>query len=411
MSDSPPAITYAEPRSRTYRDWTPELLRSAEVRADVGDLALAAELVERMMADDRVKAVLDQRTDALVGLPLSFEAGLGRRKKQAVTALDAEEDWWAMCPESVIKQLLAWGLMLGVGLAEIVWDEPEPGLRVVPRLVVKHPRNLRWEHEKRRWLLRTEDQGDVPIVPGDGKWILLTPYGEHRPWAFGAYRALSRWCLLKDYAIDDWGHFSNRHGSGMIVVTGAGGTREERQQISQDLQTIGANAALALSPGFDIKLLEATANTWQTFQAQITACDNAAAVTLLGQNLSTEVSAGSQAAATVHGGVKLEKTKADAEVLATTLHGQLLTWWAEFNFGDRRLAPWPVWDTTPTEDLKARAAMVQQVAQAIATLVQARAPVDVAAMLESFGIATVAPEPEPQPAGQPQPAAAPQQPN
>ena len=45
---------------------------------------------------------------------------------------------------------------------------------------------------------------------------------------------------------------------------------------------------------FSLKLLEAKSKTWETFAAQIAACDNAAAITLLGQTRSGRVLASTE---------------------------------------------------------------------------------------------------------------------
>lgn len=390
-SSGPGAMSFLEPSTRSYMEWSPALLRAAEISADGGQLQLAADLCDAMIADDRIKAVLDSRTDALLGRSITFDEGIGRKRKAALKAIQAEEDWYASFPETELKLLHAWGVMLGVGLAEIVWTEdPAHGGRVLPKLSVKNPRWLRYDYDARAWKLTVADEGggtrEITITPGDGKWILYTPYGAGRPWVYGAYRALSRWTLLKRYAIQDWGFYSERHGLGMLVAIGAEGTREQRQEIAADLRALGRNIGIALPKGFDLKLVEASANTWQTYKAQIDTADNGAAVTILGQNLTTQVNDGSKAATTEHGKVALGRTKADGETLSTTLHFQALQHWALFNFGDARLAPWPAWDTTPTEDLKDRAAMLQMLSQSVASLRQSGAPIDVRALLEEFAV-------------------------
>jgi transposase len=134
------------------------MLRSAEVLADGGYLRMAAELCETMLGDDRIKSVVDQRTEALFGLDLSFEEGIGRLKRRAIKALEVEEDWWAAFPESELKLLRAWGPMLGVGIAELQWTPK--GERVVPRLSVRSLRFLRWD-----WPTRTRASSSPrPIV-------------------------------------------------------------------------------------------------------------------------------------------------------------------------------------------------------------------------------------------------------
>jgi phage gp29-like protein len=416
---APARAVVVEPTIRSYQEWSPSLIRAAEVQADGGYMRLAADLTEWMLGDDRVKAVLDSRTDALLGLDLSFEPGRGRRKGAAVKALEAGEDWWSAYPETEIKLLHAWGLSLGVGLARQEWETK--GDRLIPRLRIMNPRWLRWDWSTRSWKLTvvTETDSDsgsgvnassheIEITPGDGEWILYTPYGSSRPWVYGAYRALSRWVLLKKLAIGDWGFYSERQGMGTWIVTGADGSETQRKQISDDMQSLGRNAALALPAGFDMRLVESVARSQELFALQITTADNGIAVSLLGQNLTTQNDGGSLAATTQHGKTGLGRTKADAETLSTTLHDQSLVWWSLYNFGTVDAAPWPAWNTTPTEDDKSRAGMIQMVSQAVSAFVTAGAPVDVPALLASFRIPTLpvpaalpAPAPEP---GSPSPA-------
>jgi phage gp29-like protein len=381
-----------EPMIRTYQDWSPDLIRAAELQADGGSLRLAADLCEWVLRDDRVKAVLDTRTDALLGLPLTFEPGRGGRKSAAVRAIEAGEDWWAAYPEVDVKALQAWGLILGVGIARQSWEMH--GDRLIPRLVIHHPRHLRYDWQARSWMLTVLDeaggsQHEIPIEAGDGTWIIYTPYcgpaGSNRPWSLGAWQALSRWVLLKWQARTDWGNYSERLGSGVWLAMG-GDTDKIRKDITADLASLGRNAVLAIPTGFDLKLVESQARTWEAFQRQIETCDNGCAVTLLGQNLTTQNDGGSQAATSEHGRVKLGRTKSDAETLSTCLHDQSLRFWAMFNFGSEDAAPWPCWLTTPVEDLKAKAGTLQMVSQALTSLVTAKAPVDVRALLAQFQI-------------------------
>lgn len=335
-----------EPISRSFVDWDADYLRSALVLADSGSLRMAADFVEALLADDRVQGVLPTRSRGLLGLPLTFEpGGDGRRKGRAVRALEAGEDWWFAFPESELAQLLEWGILLGVGLGELVWTEHEG--RVVPRLKVWHPRNLRWDWDSRGWKLNT-DAGEIDIAPGDGRWVIYTPYGTSRPWVRGAWRALAKWYLLKEFARQDWARHSELHGVPIRVGTAPPGTSPvDRQKYADDIAEMGRDSSMVPPPGWDLKFAEPVARTWQMFPAEIAEANTAISIVLVGQNLTTEIKGGSFAAATVHSSVKGELIRADGETFSTCLHEQALTWWAEFNFGDRGLAPWPAWDTAP----------------------------------------------------------------
>ncbi len=361
------AIEVIEPRSRSHIQWTPALLRAAEVSADGGHLRLAGELCETMIGDDRIKAVLDTRTDTLLGLPLTFEG----RSKRAIRQLEAKEDYWSIFDDTEFKRLHMWGLVLGVGVAQLLWTINAAG-RDIPRLVTKNPRNLEWDDDNQRWLFIGQDGKKTPVITGTGEWVLYTPYGVSRPWAFGAWRALSRWALLKAYALTDWPAHSETKGHGILVATGVPTGKPERAQIATDLRNLGRKAVVPLPAGMDLKLLESTARNWETFKAQIDAADNGYAVAILGQNLTTMAGAtGNQGAAAIHKDVALGKTKSDNETTSTMAHDQVLAPWAESNFGSRAAAPWPVRDTSTLEDKRGAAAVEQTRAQATSMLKQA----------------------------------------
>lgn len=386
MTEPADKTIHVEPSARTYVDWTPRDIRQARLLADAGTLSHAADLCEHMMGDDRVAAALRTRCNGLVALPLTFEPARGG--KRAVRALEAGEDWWAAFPESSVSQLLAWGVLLGVGIAQVRWTDRGSTInRIVPVLEVWHPRHLRWDWNQRAWFVRIAAGTEIQVTPGDGKWILYTPYGAHRPWAHGAWRAIASWSLLKQFAISDWGRYSEQRGQGTFVAEAPeGGSKDARREVANELQAIGRDTAIALPAGFKIQLVEAVANTWQTFEAQKNAADLGTSVAILGQNLSTEVSGPVSTGATLHGRVMQTYIEADAATLSTCLHDQALVWWAELNFASRDLAPWPKWNTTPPADKKQNAEVLKTVADSLNTLGNAGAPVDVRALLEAYGV-------------------------
>jgi hypothetical protein len=352
---APIARSYGDMPSRTMVTWTPARVRTAEALARSGNLWLAAKLCEDILADDRASGVLTTRVEGLLGLPLSFEAGVGRRRKLAVRALEAEEDFWAMFPEVQLTQLIAWGIVLGVGLGELIWSY-RPNGRVIGRLKVWHTESLRFDWETRKWFLTIADGTEIEIVRGDPKWILFTPYGEERPWMHGAWRMLARWWLLKNLARDDFARHSEVHGSpARVGIGGEGTTREEVQALADDLANLGSETGIGIPEGWNVKLLEATSRSWEMFPAQVKLANDGITIALAGQNLTTEVSGASLAAAKVHQEIHSGKIRFDDEAVSTTLHDQPLAWWAEYNFGDRELAPWPLHDTEPPDDLSAKA--------------------------------------------------------
>lgn len=343
--------TIVQPSVRSATTWSPALIKTALLQADSGQFRTLADLCDWTLADDRVGAVAQTFVGGLLSLPLAFEpSGDGRRKGRAVRALEAEEDYWKIAPEDEVFQIYTWSLLLGFQWAHL--EHVESNGRVLPCLRFWHTRNVRFDWTSRRWFTKVDDGlGEVEMVDGDGEWVMFSPYGRFRPWAHGLWRGTARWCLLKSYAEDDWGRHSEK-ASLLVAETPMGTDSTLRRELAADLYGIGRNAALAPPPGVKLALLEAKANTRDLYLAQVEAANTAIAVSWLGQNLTTEVNKGSFAAAQVHGRVEGQRVRGFAEFESTTVREKVLTRWAELNYGNRDLAPWPIRNTDVPEDGK-----------------------------------------------------------
>lgn len=338
---------HGEPFARTFCDWNTNSVRAAQIIADGGSLRALSDLVDQLRADDRIGGVLQQLSLVLFGLPLGFKDSLrGPGGYRAVRSAEAESDWWSMTSEADLADLFEWGITEGVGLAELVYP---PALnsfgRIVPRVKVWNPRWLRWEHSAQTWLLCTRDNTEIEITPGDGKWLMFTPFGRNRPWARGLWRKLSTSYLLKTFARTDWARHSEVHGLPLRVGSSPPeSTPEQREEYADELDELGRDTSIVLPPGYGLEFKEAVGRTWEMFPRQIESADLAIAIAVLGQNLTTEVQGGSLAASEVHRIVKVELLRFYAESFSTCLHDQLLEPWAELNFGSREGAPYPRWE-------------------------------------------------------------------
>lgn len=387
---------YAEPQVRSYVRWTPADLKGALILADGGNLQRAADLCEAILGDDRAPAVLATRVNAVLGSDLTFERGKGKARKadSAIKKLEADEDWYTAFDEATLGYLLLWGRLLGISPAQNCWHEfKDHGGRLIPVVENWHARHLRLDTNQRQWYIKVGDLGEeTKVAPGDGKWIIFTPYGKNRPWSHGLWRGMSRLWLLKQYALDDWGRHSELHGQGIkvgippTIGDTKHGNKKVRQELADDMSQLAGDGTIVLPPGFDFKLVEASANTWEMFKAQIDVANAGMSILAIGSNLPTEVGNGAQTGATAQHLVRLDYKKADAEAMSTMAHDQDLTWWAEFNFGDRGLAPWPVWDVEPPADQKAQAEVLKTVSESLKLFSEAGAPVDQRMVLETYEI-------------------------
>lgn len=361
--------TVVTPSVRVFTQWTPQLIQAAEISADSGNLTQAAKVCAWLLTDDRIRGCLNARIQALLGLVPSFEkSGDKRRSGRAVKALEAGEDFWVSYPEDELWLMTAWGLLLGAAPLRHVpkYVEGHDG-RLLPCPEFWHPAaGLRQDLATREWKIRVAKSGldfgeEETITPGDGTWILHTPFGKHRPWELGLWKCLAWWKLLKDYGRGDWARHMEK--GSLLVLTQAANIQNSPAQLSDSkgvrddsalaLYQRGKDAVAALPVGKDLKLVEAKGEAYKLYSASADAANDAFAVCIRGGNLTSSVEGGSKAAAEVQ-----ERTgdfvnlRWDAETTANTLHSQSLPVWAQWNFGDKSLAPWPNYPVAPQRNLK-----------------------------------------------------------
>lgn len=373
-------------------EWTPNLVRGAIADADNGQLMGAADLCEALLTDDRISGVTQTSTLALLGKPLIFE-GEGAAVEALRGSDDVDGDWWRLYPEQELAKLSVMGRILGVGLAEICpRHERDASGRETPQIKVWNSRWLRFDWSNQQWFLSTTE-GSIPITPGDGHWILYTPYGEKRPWAYGAWRALVFPWLAKQFALRGWQRSNEVYGSPMRIAKAPAGAAERmRRLFAQDLKALGRDTAMCLPDGYSFEVVEASAKTWDTFEHSIQWANDAIAVTLVGQIVTTNGTAGFSDGDTGDR-IRTELMSFAAETLSSTIHDQALASWASINFGSSQIAPWVSWDTSPPEDQNATVLTMGAIGDAIAKLDAALSAsgqrVDGAALAQKFDIVTI----------------------
>src|SRR5688500_6960460 len=156
--------TVVAPSPRVFTEWSPSKIRLARIAAESGNLMQAVAVCDWLLTDDAIDAALDSRCDALHGLPPSFEpSGDKRRSNRAVKALELGEDFWKGYPESELRLMQRWGLLLGLSLHRTPWDAfADHGNRLLPMLEHWHPGTLQFDLNHQRWTV--QDQAFVEHV-------------------------------------------------------------------------------------------------------------------------------------------------------------------------------------------------------------------------------------------------------
>ncbi len=290
--------------SRQLTSWTPADVDSAITAADGGTLQLAADLTAEIGRDATVRGVRSTRTLGMLGLPLAWSGA-------------EPDDWATLARTPELNRLLEWGLTLGVGLAQIL---PNGALEAW------HPRWLWQDVATRQWRVTTQF-GDEAIEPGDGRWIVYTPYGSLEPWVDGLWTALAIPWLIKKFAIHDRARASEVFGSAMIVGTTEGASEPQRVKWLDELKGLSRSSRIILPEGYKLELLEAQGQTWGIYAQAEKWADGSIIITIAGQLTTTQGQSGFSRG-DIHETIAHSLIKFGAETFAATLSEQYIepTW-------------------------------------------------------------------------------------
>jgi phage gp29-like protein len=266
--------------------------------------------------------------------------------------------------------------MMGFSHAQLKWDTSQPGLDYAPSMIPWHPVYTWYD-----WMLRCfqaiGQDGQIAIVPGNGKWVEFAPFGSYRGWIRGAIRPCVEPWLLRHFGFRDMARFGEVHGNptrkGYVPMVG---DPKERENFEQKLACLGADTALIVPRGvdpqdglgYDYELVEAKSTAWEVHPAQIDRCDMAIVLALLMVNLTTQVEGGSYGAAKVQMDVRSEGSQLDNQTWKRTIYNQVARPFAYLNFGDANLAPWSWWDVKSTSEYANNAKQFQAIGTAIEVL-------------------------------------------
>lgn len=381
-------IDTGEPEISTL--WTPELVRVALLEHETGSFELSSQLADWLRRDDRVFTSLDSRVLGVLGLPFAIdesdETTTKALKKASQKLARQIKGWWYRCvPEATLADLQNWAILSGFAVGELAWSRDASDGLIYPKLHVHHLQHVSSNPREKRLELRTIS-GMIPITPGDGRWVLFAPSGAARPWMSGAIRPLSLPALLRQLTRRDWAQRSEVEGTGIRKAKSPSGAAFDKARAAfvAAIKKMGPRSILDLQGDFDFMIQLVDGNAVTGFEKLGAHCDTAITLTILGQNLTTQIEGGSHAAAGVHARVFRDRIESDVAMLSTVARDQILLPWCRYNIPgfDRAILPWPSWDATPPED-------AQKSAQALLTLSQALAGlraegIDITPILERF---------------------------
>ncbi len=391
------------------------LYRTADLKSQVanilrahdgGNFSQSAGLVDEMKTDDRLLALIGTRTAGLLSCPVHVTAANKLRKSRVIAekiggnGQDIRGIWRDIVNPKALRTVMTWGWFLGVGVAEQIVDADTGLVRLIPW----HPSQLRWDWSYERFVFNTK-QGMVylprtDVEKPDGKWFVYCPFGVKLGWRDSFIRAVAEKYLMVRWCERDWARFCEKHGLAIVEAkVPAGGDPGEKQQFLEGLENLGSEGIVlapqgdAGKPSYGVELKEATAQTWQAFQAFKQSLYTDFAVLMLGQNLTTEAKGGGLGGgeAQTHDQVRGDIKAFDAEI-GPDIQSQILGPFVENNFGDRSLTPTFEFQTQEADDAKKVGDGHLATAQAIRAYQDAGVEVDGDEMAIAAGAPMLTPE-------------------
>jgi phage gp29-like protein len=410
--DRPPVSPFKTLPIQTFTGFdTVYAINGALYELEMGNFRRAAILSDATGRDDRITGVTSTRVGALLAADLDLKPADERAKaKKAAELLGGTEDapgnWEKVVDPGMASSLLKAGLHLNMGVAEILWTYVDQ--MWWPRLSFWHTQFVRWDTTKERYLIATANKGDVELprlddnAESEGDWLMWCPFGYRFAWLAGLIRSLAPMFMRRMWVNRDWSRYCEVHGMPITkaIVPGLGGLNTSQDEFLWQVANRGSEPTIMVRQGedgnkYDVQLLEATAQTYQTFKDSKADVNTDIAVLVLGQNLSTEAAGGGLGGGQVaqHNLVRLDKAKEDA-AFASAIYHQVLRPWARFNFGDPDLAPRPIYRVEPPVDNGQKASVLKSLGDGIQSLNAAKIPVNIRQTAEDFGVVLISVEEE-----------------
>lgn len=351
--------------------WTVDQVKAALSEHVNGYFNSSGQLVDSILGDDRVQATLGSRISGLFGREIRFKPA--NESQEALDCLEAwKECWRGLGQGFALHDMHTYSILMGFSVGQLLWDTSGDIWR--PYLRPWHPRFTYYHWSLRKYVALSMD-GSMPIVPGDGKWVLHAPFGDYRGWIRGGVRSIAEPWLIRHFAYRDWARYSEVHGMPIRkAIVPASSDEIQRDRFQQQLVNLGQETTIMVSQGadqmekYDLELIEATDRAWESFPGLIDRCDMSIVLSLLFQNLTTEVKGGSLAATEAHMDIRQSGIEADNTAFCQTIREQIAKPFAFLNFGDAELAPITDWDVTARQDYVENAKMFQQFGTAVEVL-------------------------------------------
>lgn len=337
VSVVPPELRsrWATPR---FGAMTPEDLATILRQADQGYPERWANLCEYLVEDPDLFGIVQTRYGAVSGAQWEIEPGYSSdpvAQRWAAPAAEFCRKALEQLPDIERNDADALdGIGVGWSVQELMWKR-DSNAWIVGEVEWTRAARYRFDDD---WRPRLYD-GGMRGFPGQelpaGKFLVHVPRTRAAyPVKTGELRVIAWYWLFHRWCVKYWLAAAERHGAPFLWARVAEGARGDTKERARDVLERMRNDGVAVIEGVEssINMIEASLSGADVFDALCARFERGYAKAFLGATLTVDVGdSGSRALGTEHNKVRVERSKRDARVLASSWKRDVLYWLCFYN--------------------------------------------------------------------------------
>jgi len=281
----------------------------------------------KLLRDDQVHSLLEQRQDALIAAEWEVvPGGEDSRDREAADFLRGQ--LMALNWDAITRRMHK-GVLYGYSVAECIWGMDGNKI-TLDAVKIRKPWRFGFGKDGE---LKLRVNAQTFLMPERKFWIAVwgaddddSPYGQ------GLGHALWWPVYLKRNGAKFWAAYLDKFGSPSVKSKyPAGATEKEKATALEAAKAFRNESAVAVPEGFDVELIEAAKNSGGSYEEFLKYWDGAIAKIILSQTGTTQQGQYSGTAEVLND-VKSELVKADADLLCESFNDTVAAWLTEWNF-------------------------------------------------------------------------------
>lgn len=275
----------------------------------------------------------------------SLEWGIDRGKAKTRQAKLIEDLFKDLDIDRIISEIVQ-APLFGYQPLEVLWERT--GNYILPKDVVGKPQHWFVFGEENDLRFRTKGNWNGEPVP-EKKFLLPRNRASYEnPYGFPELSRCFWPITFKRGGFKFWVIFTEKYGMPFLIGKHPRGTDpKDNDELLEKLQDMVQDAVAVIPDDSSVEFLESgrggQASSSGIYKELIETCKGEISISILGQNLSTEVKGGSFAASESHMQVRKDIVDSDRRLVEETMN-ELIGWVFDFNFGSGERPVFSMWE-------------------------------------------------------------------